>query len=253
VEIERAAAPNLKLLRRHLEETLAALALVVAPPACHACGRRIEVEAPPSPPLAWCAACAGGVVPLGERFCLDCPPAARRWSCSSPGHLRLLAAVQYGDAVAALVRATKYQGLEGLLDTWLAVWRVAAGEAAAAALPELLVPVPVHPVRARERGYPLPERWAARLAAWHGVARAAALVRWRATRPQVGLDREARRRNVAGAMGPGAEWRAVAGRRVALVDDVATSGATAREAADLLRSLGARDVELWCFAHEPLE
>ncbi len=160
--------------------------------------------------------------------------------------------MQYGDAVAALVHAVKYGGSEVLLEAWLAVW-AAATAGRAPVPPELLVDVPIHGTRRRERGFAVPERWSARLAAWHGVPRAAALRRQRATRSQIGLDRGARSRNVEGAFAPGPEWRAVIGRRVALVDDVVTSGATARETANLLRCLGAGEVEIWCLAHEPLE
>lgn len=240
-------------VRRTLADVCGGVTLVLAPPRCLACAALVACPEPPAVPIAWCAACAAGVVPLGERLCLDCPAGEARRSCAREPHLRLLAAVQYGDAVAALVRATKYQGWVGLLDTWLAIWQAACGETPRAPRPDLLVPVPVHGSRERERGFALPGLWAERLGAWHGIPWADALARQRATRPQVGLDREARRRNVAGAFAAGPAWRAAAARRVALVDDVATSGATAREAVDLLRCLGARSVELWCFAHESLE
>jgi ComF family protein len=108
----------------------------------------------------------------------------------------------------------------------------------------LLVPVPLHPCRRRERGFNQAELLALALAA--RLARAcepAVLVRRRETRPQAGLTAAARRRNVAGAFAVRRQAR-VAGRLVVLVDDVVTTGATVQACAQALRAAGAREVRL---------
>lgn len=204
-------------------------------------------ERPLAEPVAWCASCAGRAVTLGERVCLDC----ETWGiCPRRDHLRLLAAVQFGRETGALVRATKYESCPERMSAWRDAWSAIVGRAGGV---DLLVPVPAHTTRVRERGYDVTETWARTLATSEGVPWARALVRVRATRPQAGSDRSRRRTNVRGAFAPGAEASAVAGRRVALVDDVVTTGATVRAAASVLEGLGARAIEVWAFAFDPLE
>ena len=240
--------------RRFFREMIASVPAVLAPPRCVACQETLDADAAGGPAPCWCDACAAQVIPLGAPFCLGCKHASTD-ACRCAAPLPLLSAVQYGESVAALVRDTKYEGWEPLLDLWLAVWCIAVGDGGRpqAPLPELLCPVPTHPARRRERGFAVPERWAARLAAHLGRPSAVALMRCRSTRQQVGLDRRRRADNVRDAFAAGPDAAAVRGRSVALVDDVVTSGATVREGANLLRSLGARRVEVWSFAYEPLD
>ena len=110
----------------------------------------------------------------------------------------------------------------------------------------LLVPVPLSATRRRERGYNQAESLARTLASARGWPVATALVRVRATPPQVGLDPAARRANVRGAFA----WRGepLAGSRVLLVDDVLTTGATASECAAVLKAAGAGWVGLLTIA-----
>jgi ComF family protein len=108
--------------------------------------------------------------------------------------------------------------------------------------PDLLIPVPLHPDRLRRRGY----NQALQLARQVGRSCAlpvvpAGLHRLRETPPQQGLDARVRRTNLCGAFRVAT---AVAGRRVLLVDDVMTTGATARECAAALRQAGAATVEV---------
>lgn len=115
---------------------------------------------------------------------------------------------------------------------------------------DLLVPMPLHTSRLLERGFNQSHeiaRFAAREVGMRCVPRA--LRRQRSTSPQVGLTREARAANVAGAFG--ADRDQVAGRRVALVDDVVTTGSTARAAAMQLRTAGAFTVDVWSVARVP--
>ena len=105
-----------------------------------------------------------------------------------------------------------------------------------------VLPVPLSAARHRERGYNQAEELARVLATLSGSSLSTALVRTRATPPQVGLDRAARQRNVRGAFawdGP-----SLAAQRVLLVDDVLTTGATANECATALKAAGAAWVGL---------
>jgi ComF family protein len=147
------------------------------------------------------------------------------------------------------VYALKYGG-------WLVAARTMADEMArrlGRRLREVhvLVPVPLGRVRLRERGH----NQAAELARWLGeLCRVpvadGALTRCRETRTQTALDPVARRANVAGAFAPGAVK--VSGYRVALVDDVLTTGATLGAAAEALARAGAREVGALTFARAPV-
>jgi len=105
-----------------------------------------------------------------------------------------------------------------------------------------IVPVPLHPARLAERGFNQAELLAAPCASHWGLPLLTrTLVRARATRPQTELDGAARRDNVAGAFRV-SRPADVAGRRLLLVDDVLTTGATVAAAARVLRQHGAREV-----------
>ncbi len=109
---------------------------------------------------------------------------------------------------------------------------------------DLVVPVPLHERRLRERGFNQSSLLAAALA--RGAGRpccADVLVRRRPTATQTGLSAAERRRNVRDAFA--VRRRAVvAGRIVTLVDDVLTTGATARACALVLRECGVSELRL---------
>lgn len=115
--------------------------------------------------------------------------------------------------------------------------------------PQALVPVPLHPDRLRQRGYDQALELAKALATGLGLPLCAdGLRRCRSTGAQTERGAAARRRNVRGAFAPG---RGALPARVALVDDVITTGATATECARVLRSAGVATVELWAMARAP--
>jgi predicted amidophosphoribosyltransferase len=142
----------------------------------------------------------------------------------------------FGGPVADAVHALKYGGrpdAAGPLGRWLA-GRVELPRGARVAW------VPLGPGRRTARGYDQAMILAAALAREAGLPlQRGALRRVRETPPQVGRDRAARARNVAGAF---AASPSVAGRDVVLVDDVVTTGATAEAAVAALAAAGARSV-----------
>ena len=104
---------------------------------------------------------------------------------------------------------------------------------------DLVLPVPLHPTRLRERGFNQAVLIAARLAEHFSLPLCYDnLIRLRSTRPQVGLSSEERKKNVSGAFGL-ARAEDVIGRSILLVDDVFTTGATMNECAQVLKKDGA--------------
>ena len=114
---------------------------------------------------------------------------------------------------------------------------------------DLILPVPLHPKRFRQRGfnqaYRLLSNWKheySALAATTGL-----LVKLRATAPQTGLGKVQRRRNIRNAFGV-RQPEAIRSRRVLLIDDVYTTGATADECARVLLKCGAARVDVLTLA-----
>jgi ComF family protein len=128
---------------------------------------------------------------------------------------------------------------------------VAARWRAAGAGGEILVNVPVHEARRRERGYDQAALIAERAAKELALPWANALERTRATTAQYRLDRRHRADNVHAAFTTRADHRAaIAGAWVVLVDDVVTTGATLTEAAQALLDAGASAVSAVTVARE---
>lgn len=113
---------------------------------------------------------------------------------------------------------------------------------------DALVPVPLHPSRLREREFNQAERLARHLQAGTGVpVLTGAVVRASATRTQALLDRRERSKNVAGAFAV-ADRGPVRGKRLVVVDDVLTTGATTSAVSLALREAGAAEVCVWTVA-----
>jgi ComF family protein len=167
-----------------------------------------------------------------------------------PAFDRCIAALDYAFPWDRLVGALKFRDaldLAGVL-----AQRIAGAVAGDAALsrPTLVVPVPLSPRRLRERGYNQAWELARRAASAMGLAASPRLlVRMRDAPRQSELPRERRLSNVRGSFGvPTRAQHRLANVHVALVDDVMTTGATAREAARALREAGVRSVQVWVAA-----
>jgi len=113
---------------------------------------------------------------------------------------------------------------------------------------DLLLPVPLHRDRLRQRGFNQASVLAWPLARRFGLPMPQGLLRRaRPTVPQVALPERERRQNVRGVFVV-ADKRALQGRRVLLVDDVLTTGATATECSRVLRAAGAETVDVLTLA-----
>jgi ComF family protein len=150
----------------------------------------------------------------------------------------------YDGALRVVIHELKYRGRRRAAAQLARRLEGLAGVAEVLRGAEALVPVPLHPRRRRERGFNQAELLAAELGRQAGVPVAAgALVRRTDTASQAGLTAARRRENVAGAFAVRHRSR-VAGRVVVLVDDVYTTGATARACARALRDAGAAEIRL---------
>ena len=120
--------------------------------------------------------------------------------------------------------------------------------------PALLSPVALSHQRLRERGYNQAWELARRLGRWLPVAaRSDVLQRGRDTAHQIGMTRREREHNLRDAFWVEPSARSLLqGRRVVLVDDVLTTGATAHAAALALTRAGAASVDVWVVARTPL-
>lgn len=133
------------------------------------------------------------------------------------------------------------------------LWLEAIAEHAPAR-PDLLVPVPLHASRLRERGYNQALELAKPLArALRIPLGGKALSRTKATAAQSNLDARTRRRNLRGAFEfEAAALSAIQGvTHVALIDDVMTTGTTLRECARVLKRAGVARVDVWALARSP--
>lgn len=199
-----------------------------------------------------CPAC--GVVVAGRvAFCLEC------WGALSlspvvdtpPPHLDSVTAACLYDEVARTVVLAFKHGHRPQLAPLMAGLMVAAAGPEAIGPGDVLVPVPLHRTRLWTRRYNQAALLAREVARRTGATlHIDALARTRATLPQH-HGRAARAEAVANAFALGRSAARLEGRRVVLVDDVLTTGATASGCARVLRQGGAARVDLLCWALVP--
>jgi len=209
---------------------------------CAACWSKLSFIAPP-----YCAR-------LGIPFPLDPGPDTLSMEAIAdpPVYHRARAAVRFDDIARTLVHGLKY-GDRLDLAPMMGRWMANAGRELTAEA-DLLVPVPLHWRRQWARRFNQSALLADVVAKVSGTANGPrvchrALKRVKATAQQVGLARSERALNVQGAFRVPAAARAeLAGRRVVLVDDVLTSGATIEACTRALMRAGAASVDVLVFA-----
>ncbi|ANA41458.1 MULTISPECIES: ComF family protein [Geobacter] len=234
-----------------------ALLDILFPPLCHLCRAPI----PGAEELHLCPACLARAKPIGSPLCTVCgvPFATeggidhRCGDCivSPPPYEGARAAYLFEGPVQELVHRFKYGHRTHLRRplALLAAERLTSFVAEAA--PDLIIPVPLHRSRLRERGFNQAILMGELLARqWRIPLHRATLGRVRATPPQVGLTSAQRRENIRGAFAVPSP-AALAGRRVLLLDDVFTTGSTIAECALVLRKAGAAAVHAATVARTP--
>lgn len=220
----------------------------VLPPSCLVCDETVEAEGQLclncfrtanfiTAPL---CACCGVPLPFAvegtaEQYCGACEK-------TPPAFTTARAALRYDETAKRMILPLKY-GDQSETAAGLARLMRRPGEEMLQAA-NLLVPVPLHTARLRQRRYNQAAVLAIALARLTGrPLELDILRRWRATRKLEGLDANERRAELAGAITL-RRGAAVAGKRVLLVDDVMTTGATAHQCALALREAGAARVDV---------
>ena len=217
---------------------------ILLPPRCLACGETVEE------PDALCGKCWGGITfftppwcigcglpfphPMGDNaVCGDCAREQRAWD-------RARAVLRYDKNSRSLVLGLKHADHTHVANAFGRWMHRAGGEVLLGA--DLAVPVPLHWTRLLQRRYNQAALLAHAIHAAGGPPIAADwLVRRRRTRSQGHLGATARENNVRGAIALRRD-RSVAGKRVVIIDDVMTTGATANECARVLKRAGAEFV-----------
>jgi ComF family protein len=222
-----------------------ALAEIFFPPTCIACAEVLPIAS------FFCAACAEHVEHLPSPHCIRCsePGTFARRRCARcvsrpPAFARAFAPLAHDGPIARAIHQFKYEDHPELA---LGLAKLLAFEARgflSTAAP-VICAIPLHRKRFQERKYDHAQLLAGSLAKRTGRTVLQALTRWRATERQVGLSEIDRELNVAGAFRASS---VVQNQRLLLVDDVFTTGATARAAAAALLDAGAEQVQVLTLA-----
>ncbi|HKY64332.1 MAG TPA: ComF family protein [bacterium] len=224
----------------------------LAPPCCELCPRLIEE------PPGLCAACAGLWVELSLWRCELCadPFAGQGLSAhrcgvclqNPPSFEKVHAAVEFDGSAVGLLHALKFGGRRSALGPLAEKGAPHFRAAVETCAPDFLVAMPLGWSRRRRRGFnqsylllrALSRGARIEVPVWRGGRR-------RTREPQARLDRGARQRVLAGSFLP-LKPGSLAGRRILLVDDVLTTGATAESFSKCLLQAGARSVQVFAFA-----
>jgi len=254
-DIEAAAlstVPFRQGLARRLRGLAGAALDLVYPPACSGCGVLLGSGA------GLCPRCWSKLAfierpyceVLGTPFSHDLGPGilSAEAIANPPPFDRLRSVALYDDLARNLVHALKYRDRTDLAPM-MAGWMLRAGDGAVEAA-DLIVPVPLHRLRLLWRKFNQSAELSRTLGALSGrPVLLDAVRRTRRTRRQIGLGPRAREENVRGAFSITPAGReALFGRRVVLVDDVYTTGATVAAVTRALKRAGAADITVLTFA-----
>ncbi len=187
-----------------------------------------------------CPGCAAPMASAASGMCGACLRAPHAFDAT-------VAAFQYQYPLDRLVQSYKFNANLALVDFFTGALAAAVkAQSAAAPPPVTIVALPLANGRLATRGFNQSALIADQLGRRLGLAVAhSAMLRVRETPPQAGLSKAARLKNIKGAFDCVDD---VAGKHIALVDDVMTTGATLSEAAGVLKKAGAVRVDAWVLA-----
>ena len=225
---------------------------MLLPQQCTLCGL------PSHRSLPLCVDCAAELTP-NHTACTRCaiplaPGQGPKSLCGNclrrpPPFHRVIAPWQYSEYLGHLIHRWKFSGDLGMTPLLAGLWQQQARPCPV----DLLVPVPLHWWRQWRRGFNQSELLARRLQGDCQELQSSPIDtrlvrRHRATAVQSGSNAQARARNLRGAF---TVTRPCDNLRIAVIDDVLTTGGTAAEIARELGKAGARHIEIWCLARTP--
>lgn len=215
---------------------------ILTPKNCLLCGIAAQQD--------FCEPCYHDLPQLPAHRCPIClwpvPTAETCGAClrKPPAFTRTIAALRYTFPADALIHALKYQSnlaiapiLANLLITRLKT---------TPEMPDIIMPMPLHPIRLRERGFNQAMEISRHIAKQMGIALLPdSCSRVKHTPPQTGLPWKERQKNIRKAFSCKMD---LSDKHVALVDDVMTTGASLNELAKALRKRGAAEISNWVIA-----
>ena len=209
----------------------ARLGLEAVPYMCDACWQAIQFVEPP-----WCDICG---LPDVEELCDECATNPPRY-----GKLRTIAF--YEAALQQAIHLFKFQKKKVLAKPLIQLITTHMPADCSVAEYDFILPVPIHKKRTRERGFNQATLLANGIAAGVPVV-TDVLIRHLNTSPQSSLDREARQTNIIGAFELRRE-EVIRDKRLLLIDDVFTTGATIREAVKVLWNADPAEIDVLTLA-----
>lgn len=213
------------------------------PPACMLCKKRLDVD---GKRYALCYSCGKSFHPAGW-FCISCGLSlGDSGVCGCGSATKNLSAVfalsRFEERWRSVIHSFKYFGRKHLGESLGRLIGDGIIESGVAAEIDMVTAVPLHPEREKERGYNQSELMAYSVAGALGLPHARMLSRHRNTVSQISLSGRERRENMRGAFICKSDIDSLKKRRILLVDDVYTTGATMREAGRVLADAGAAKV-----------
>jgi ComF family protein len=251
-----------RAVARVLRSPLDALTCALLPASCTLCGSLLpQLSSVPICNACWhefpaisgpCCACCGDTLDDAPAHPAtpESPSLCRLCRMAAPKFVRAVSFGLYEGRMKQAIHALKYGRLHPAARRLGAMLATAIGQLADEAPAEMLVvPVPLHRAKRAERGFNQARRLAEQALAilrktnpgWHLTLAPSTLVRFRPTLSQAGLNPRKRRLNMRGAFKV-PDRAAVEGKDVLVVDDILTTGATARAAAQVLVRAGAASV-----------
>jgi ComF family protein len=222
------------------------------PPACPGCGRMLARHA------AVCQACWSSIAFIERPYCevlgvpfshdLGAGILSAEAIANPPDFDRLRSVCAFDGAAKSLVHSLKYRDRTELAGM-MAGWMVRSGHQVLADC-DALIPVPLHTFRLMSRKFNQAAELAGVISRLTGKPTLASAVRrTRNTEHQVGLGRSGREENVRGAFKVTERGKQdVLGKRIVLIDDVYTTGATVSAISRVLRRAGVTDISVLTFA-----